>query len=205
MKHLRKTAAVILVLALVLALVSCGKKPLNVAANNNTAPEENVAPLPPGGEENDPTIDPDFGIGDKDDKKDPVARDVLVVYFSATGTTRALAERIAKSLGADIYEIVPQEPYTDEDLNYNDKSTRATVEQNDSDARPAIAGEELSLKPYTTVFLGYPIWWGAAPRIMSTFVENYSFGDILIVPFCTSGSSPIGSSAEDLEKITNGG
>ena len=128
-----------------------------------------------------------------------------MVYFSATGNTKALAERIAKILGADIYEIEPQEPYTKEDLNYNDRSTRATKEQNDSAARPAIAGEEISLKPYTTIFLGYPIWWGEAPRILDTFVEQYSFGDIMIVPFCTSGSSSIGSSAKNLEKHANGG
>ena len=206
MKHLRKTAAVLLALALVLALAACGKAPKNTANNNNNAAEpENVAPLPPGGNENDPTIDPDFGIEDPDDKKDPAAKDTLVVYFSATGNTKALAERIAKILGADIYEIVPQEPYTKEDLNYNDRSTRATVEQNDSAARPAIAGEEISLKPYTTIFLGYPIWWGEAPRILDTFVEQYSFGDIMIVPFCTSGSSSIGSSAKNLEKLANGG
>ena len=206
MKHLRKTAAIILVLALVLGIAACGKKQQNTSNANNTAPVENVAPAPVP-QENDPTIDPDFGIDDKDkDKeKDPVAKDTLVVYFSATGNTKSVAERIAKTLGADIYEIVPQEPYTTADLNYNDKSTRATQEQNDSSARPAIAGEDVALDSYTTIYLGYPIWWSEAPRIMCTFVENYSFGDIMIIPFCTSGSSPIGDSAKNLEKLANGG
>ena len=207
MRPLKKAILAVLVLALVLCLWACGKKPQNTNTANDTAPEENTAPVPSGSTENDPTIDPDFGIDDKDKDKDadPVARDTLVVYFSATGNTKAVAERIAKTLGADIFEIVPEEPYTTEDLNYNDKSTRATKEQNDSSARPAIAGEMVQLDSYTTIYLGYPIWWGEAPRIMCTFVENYSFGDILIIPFCTSGSSSIGSSAKNLEKLATGG
>ena len=105
----------------------------------------------------------------------------LVVYFSATGTTRGVAERIAALAGADLAEIVPAQPYTAEDLNYNDRSTRATVEQNTPDARPEIA-KEISLDGYTTVYLGYPIWWGQAPRILSTFVESHDFTGIT-VPF----------------------
>ena len=116
---------------------------------------------------------------------------ILVVYFSATGTTRGVAERIAALTGGDLAEIVPAQPYTAEDLNYNDRSTRATVEQNTPDARPEIA-DEISLDGYTTVYLGYPIWWGQAPRILSTFVESHDFTGITVIPFCTSGGSGAG-------------
>lgn len=126
---------------------------------------------------------------------------VLVAYFSATGTTKALAEYAADALEADLYEIVPEEPYTDEDLNYSDRNTRATVEQNDKNARPAITGSVENMEQYEIVFLGYPIWWGEAPRIVDTFMESYEFGGKTIVPFCTSGSSGIGSSATNLHGL----
>lgn len=129
---------------------------------------------------------------------------VLVAYFSATNTTRPLAEYIADGLNADLYEIVPEIPYTSADLNYNDSSTRATVEMNDPDARPAISGSVDNMERYDIVFIGYPIWWGQAPRIVSTFLESYDFDGKTIVPFCTSGSSGIGSSARNLHSLTDG-
>ena len=122
---------------------------------------------------------------------------VLVVYFSATGTTRGVAERIAALTGADLLEIIPAQPYTTEDLNYNDRSTRASAEQNTPDARPEIANDT-SLEGCITVYLGYPIWWGQVPRIMSTFVESHDFTGITVIPFCTSGSSDIGQSDDTL-------
>ena len=115
-----------------------------------------------------------------------------------------MAERIADNLNADIYEIVPEEPYTSADLNYNDSNSRTTVEMNDPDARPAISGGVEDMDRYTTVFIGYPIWWGDAPRIISTFLESYDFSGKTIVPFCTSGGSGIASSAASLEQLTNG-
>ena len=119
--------------------------------------------------------------------------DTLVIYFSCTGTTKDVAEKLANVTGADLYEIVRDVPYTDEDLNYNDRTTRASVEQNTPDIRPEIANE-ISLAGYETIYLGYPIWWGQAPRIMSTFVESHDFTGITVIPFCTSGSSDIGQS-----------
>ena len=100
---------------------------------------------------------------------------VLVAYFSATGTTEGVAEHIANGLNADIYEIIPEEPYTDADLNYNDSNSRSTIEMNDKASRPAISGSVENMEQYDTVFIGYPIWWGEAPRIVSTFVESYDF------------------------------
>ena len=130
--------------------------------------------------------------------------DVLVAYFSATGTTRPLAEYAAEILNADLYEIVPAEPYTAEDLDYGNSDSRTTREQNDPDARPAISGAVENMEQYDTVLLGYPIWHGQAPRIISTFLESYDFTGKTIVPFCTSHSSGIGSSASALESLTSG-
>lgn len=129
----------------------------------------------------------------------------LVVYFSATGNTKSIAESIADGLSADIYEIVPKEPYTDADLDYNDDNSRSTLEMNDSSARPEISGTIENFEQYDTIFLGYPIWWGDAPRIMDTFVESYDFTGKTVVPFCTSGGSGIGSSADTLEKLAGTG
>lgn len=129
---------------------------------------------------------------------------ILVAYFSATGTTKGVAEKIAEGLLADIYEITPQDSYTEADLNYNDNNSRSTKEMNDPDARPEIAGSIENMDQYDIVFVGYPIWWSDAPRIVSTFMENYDFSGKTIIPFCTSGGSGIGSSAANLESLTSG-
>lgn len=129
---------------------------------------------------------------------------VLIAYFSATGTTKGVAEHIANGLNADIYEIVPEDSYTDADLDYNDNNSRATIEMSDPDVRPVISGSVENMEQYDIVFIGYPIWRGEAPRIISTFVESYDFSGKTIVPFCTSGGSGMGSSAANLEELTNG-
>ena len=123
---------------------------------------------------------------------------VLVVYFSATGNTKGVAEKIASITGADTYEIKAAQEYTDDDLNWNDSNSRSTKEQNDLAARPEIGSDAISLDGYSTIYIGYPIWWGEEPRIMDTFVENYSFDGITMIPFCTSGSSEIGRSGQNL-------
>ncbi|MDO4851073.1 MAG: flavodoxin [Actinomycetota bacterium] len=129
----------------------------------------------------------------------------VVVYFSATGTTRGVAQKIAAATGSDVYEIVPAEPYTSADLDYNDSSSRTTIEMADSSARPALAGDPIDLSAYSTVYLGYPIWWGDAPRIMSTFVESVDLDGKTVIPFCTSGGSGIGGSAKTLEQQAGAG
>ena len=128
-------------------------------------------------------------------------KDILVVYFSCTGNTRLVAEQIANSVKADLYEIKPQIPYTSADLIWSNSSSRATREQTDSSSRPVISGNMKNMKQYKTVFLGYPIWFGQAPKIIYTFLESYDFSGITIIPFCTSGSSPIGSSASNLHRL----
>ena len=130
--------------------------------------------------------------------------DVLVAYFSATGNTENIAEHLVSILDADLYEIVPQVPYTYEDLDYSNSDCRANREQNDPTVRPAISGGVEDLEDYEVIFLGYPIWWGDAPKIISTFLETYDFDGKTIVPFCTSGSSSIGGSVSDLEALTDG-
>lgn len=118
----------------------------------------------------------------------------IVVYFSCTGNTKAVAEEIAAQTGSDLQEIVPEEPYTEEELNYNDDSCRANVEMNDPESRPAISNTIENLSDYDTIYIGYPIWWGSLPRIMNTFFDTYDFSGKTIVPFCTSGSSSISQS-----------
>ena len=130
---------------------------------------------------------------------------ILVAYFSCTGTTEGIANHIANILDADTYKIEPVQPYTTVDLNYNNSSSRANKEQNDPTARPEILGSIPDIDKYDAIFIGYPIWWGEAPKIIYTFFESYDdFSGKMIIPFCTSGSSPIGSSAQNLHTLTSG-
>ena len=125
----------------------------------------------------------------------------LVAYFSCTNNTKRIAEYIAAASGADLYAITPETPYTFEDLNYGNRSSRATAEQNDPAARPAIIGTVSNMEDYDVVFIGYPIWWGKAPMIIQTFMESYDFTGKTVIPFCTSGSSPIDNAVSN--KLTN--
>lgn len=129
-----------------------------------------------------------------------VSTKTLVVYFSCTGTTELVAEYITEILGADSYQIVPENPYTEADLAYYTNG-RADQEQDDPDARPAISGGVANMDAYDTIILGFPIWHGQAPRIISTFLESYDFSGKTIVPFCTSHSSGVGSSADNLHSL----
>lgn len=129
---------------------------------------------------------------------------VLVVYFSCTNTTKGIADRIVETTGAAAWRIEPEVAYTSEDLNYNDSSSRANREQNDPSARPAIKGKCDALADCNVVFLGYPIWWGMAPKVIYTFLESHDLTDKTVVPFCTSHSSGVGSSDTDLHRLTTG-
>ena len=128
----------------------------------------------------------------------------LIAYFSATNTTEGIANSLKAVLpDADLYDIVPETPYTSADLNYGDNSSRTTREQNDASARPAISGKVENMEQYDVIFLGYPIWWGQAPKIISTLLESYDLSGKTIIPFCTSGSSGIGSSATNLHSLAS--
>lgn len=122
----------------------------------------------------------------------------LVVCYSATGTTKAVAQRFAKLADADFYEIKPQKAYSSADLNWRDPDSRCCRENGDPASRPALADHNARVESYDVIFVGYPIWWGAAPRVVNSFLESYDFGGKTVVPFATSGGSPIGNAAEYL-------
>lgn len=124
----------------------------------------------------------------------------LVAYFSATGVTKGAAEKLAEVTGGDLYEIQPEVPYTDADLDWQDKQSRSSVEMADLSSRPAIKGKVENLDDYDTVFIGFPVWWYTAPTIINTFIETNDLKGKTVIPFCTSGGSSIKKSAEDLKK-----
>jgi len=129
----------------------------------------------------------------------------LVAYFSASGTTKKLAERIANEKGFDIFEIEPKEKYTNEDLNWMDKNSRSSKEmKDDRSIRPEIVKKDLDLSKYDTIYLGFPIWWYIAPTIINTFLESYDFSGKRIVLFATSGGSGFGKAVDNLKGSASG-
>lgn len=128
----------------------------------------------------------------------------LVAYFSASGVTKKAAKRLAKAAGADLFEISPAVPYTDADLNWTDKKSRSSVEMKDPASRPEIGEVCPGMEDYDTVFVGFPIWWYVAPRIITTFVESYDFTGKTMIPFATSGGSGMGRTVEELKKLCPG-
>lgn len=123
---------------------------------------------------------------------------ILVAYFSASGVTAKTAERLAEAAGADLYEIKPEIPYTQADLDWTNKKSRSSVEMSDPKSRPAIAGKVLGMESYDTIFVGFPIWWYVAPTIINTFLESYDLTGKTIIPFATSGGSGMGKTNEKL-------
>lgn len=123
----------------------------------------------------------------------------LVAYFSASGVTAKVAETLAEAIGADIFEIAPETPYTNADLNWMDKKSRSSVEMSDPSSRPAIAETRDNMGEYDTVFVGFPIWWYVAPTIINTFLESYDMTGKTIIPFATSGGSGMGKTNEKLQ------
>lgn len=180
---MRKKLSVLLVLCLILGLTACSGGNAEETAETDSAAETAAE---------EQTEAPESEEGSS-------GSETLVVYFSATGKTKGVAEKIASITGADTYEIKAAQEYTDADLDWNDSDSRSTHEQNDPDARPEIGSDPVSLDGYKTIYIGYPIWWGEEPRIMDTFVESYDFGGITMIPFCTSGGSGIGRSGQNLE------
>ena len=133
-----------------------------------------------------------------------MADKTLVAVFSASGVTKRVGEEIARAAGADFYEIVPKEVYTSADLDWMNKRSRSSIEMNDPSARPEINGRVNDMASYNTVIIGFPIWWGVAPRIIDTFLESYDFSGKKIAPFCTSGGSGVGRSDIALHKDVKG-
>lgn len=135
----------------------------------------------------------------KTEDKAEVKGKTLVAYFSATGTTARAAQQIANETGGELYEIAPAQPYTAVDLDWNNKQSRSSVEMNDPKSRPALKAKKADIGSYDTVYLGYPIWWGVAPRIINTFIESHDLRGKRVLPFATSGGSGIERSVEELE------
>lgn len=128
----------------------------------------------------------------------------LVAYFSATGTTESLARALAVASGADVVEILPEVPYSAADLDWTDRTSRSTLEMKDSSARPAISTCVPNMADYDVVFVGFPIWWGEAPRVCQTFLEGYDLAGKTVVPFATSGGSGIGGAHRALAASAKG-
>lgn len=183
------TLLIVLILIVIFSLVGCNQSETVETQSVTSASENQTTAMEEGAD----------GKSDKESKRENKSN-ILVVYFSVTDTTKGIAEDAANILDADLYEIVPEEPYTDADIDYN-TDCRANREQNDTFSRPEIVGSIENFSQYETVILGYPIWHGQAPRIISTFLESYDFTDKTILPFCTSHSSGIGSSASNLHAL----
>lgn len=195
---MKKFLALFLALAMMFALAAC-------AGSNNGTTEDQATQAP------DPTAEPPAEPTAEEEtpaeaeaptQAEETGGKILVAYFSATNNTAGVAQKLADGLGADLYEVVPEQPYTSEDLDYGNSKSRSSVEMDDPSARPAISGSVENMEQYDIVFIGYPIWWGEAPRIMSTFVESYDFSGKTLVAFCTSASSGFGSSDSALKSAT---
>ncbi len=128
----------------------------------------------------------------------------LVAYFSASGVTAKVAENLSEAIGADLFEIKPEVPYTKADLNWMDKKSRSTIEMNDLSFRPAVAEKRDNMDVYDTIYVGFPIWWYIAPTIINTFLESYDLTGKTIIPFATSGGSGMGKTNENLAPSCKG-
>ncbi|MCD7742236.1 MAG: aldo/keto reductase [Ruminococcus sp.] len=194
---MKRAAYILVFLCIAVALVACSSE-----GNDSSSVFESSADLTESSQaqsnaEKESEKNEDEGSNEAND----AGTNILVAYFSCTGTTEQIASYINLETDSDIYEIIPKIPYTEEDLDYTSSDSRTTIEQNDSTARPEIEDPISDIDEYDVIFLGYPIWHGQAPRIISTFLESYDFAGKTIIPFCTSHSSGIGSSAENLHDL----
>ena len=208
---MKKFVTILLALVMVFALAACTGNTESTENNGNTgssqkAEDQSATPSEVGNESDKsgetPYSNSDDTVSEPD--KEPDGSKILVAYFSATNNTEGVAQKLADGLSADLYEITPEQPYTDEDLDYGNSGSRSSVEMNDPSARPAISGSVENMEQYDVIFVGYPIWWGEAPRIMSTFIESYDFSGKTVVAFCTSASSGFGNSDSALRSAAGG-
>lgn len=188
---MKKVITVLISLLMILSLAACGN-----SASQTRQPSTEEKPAAGTMNSEKPAENTDISEGQTNESENPENPDipeeqgtkVLVAYFSATNTTEGVAEHIANGLNADIYEIVPEEPYTDADLNYNDNNSRTTIEMNDPDARPAISGSVEDMEQYDIVFIGYPNWWYSAPMAVFSFLEENDLSGKRVVLFCSHGT-----------------
>lgn len=198
---MKKFISLITVFTLLFCLAACGSN--QAASERNTSQQPSDATQNQPSESNNTSAAPDSSKGtapsESEMTKEEGKTKTLIVYFSCTGNTKAVAEKIVALTGADVYEIVPQTPYTNADLNYNNSGCRANKEMNDPSARPAIGSKAVDISSYDTIIIGYPIWWGTMPRIINTFLDRYDLSGKTILPFCTSGGSGISKSVSDIK------
>ena len=128
----------------------------------------------------------------------------LVAYFSATGTTGSVAQKLAQAIDADLYAITPKTPYTTADLNWNNSASRSSIEMKDKTSRPELANKDADIKSHDVIFIGFPIWWYVAPTIINTFLESYDFTGKTIILFATSGGSGFGKAVQELQSSAPG-
>lgn len=128
----------------------------------------------------------------------------LVAYFSASGVTKGLAQKVASATGGDLYEITPAIPYTDADLDWRNSKSRSSIEMKDKSSRPEIVGKVENMADYDTIYIGFPIWWYVAPTIINTFMEQYDLKGKTVIPFATSGSSGMGNTNAELAPSCKG-
>ena len=193
---MKKITVVLIAIMLIFVVAACADG-TNSVTTDNMASAGTTEPSSDAADET-PQSEADSEQSQTSDRSAENGSSVLVVVFSATGTTKGVAEKIAAIENADLYEIKAAQEYTSADLNWNDSNSRTTIEQNDKSVRPEIGSGEISLDGYDTVYIGFPIWWGEEPRIMDTFVESHDFDGITVIPFCTSSSSGIGRSGQNL-------
>ena len=205
----KRSVRVLALLAVVFVIAGCsGAGNLSETAGN-PAPAEGAddeelgaEDAEPGGDDEDlGAEDAELGGDDESPADEGGSGKAAVVYFSATGTTEETARMIAREAGADIFEIVPETAYTKEDLDYHNDGCRANKEMEDDFARPAISGNLSGVSEYDIIYLGHPIWWGTAPRIIQTFLESCDLSGKTVYTFCTSGGSGIEKSVEDLQEM----
>lgn len=189
---MKKILALLMTALLVFSLVACAKDNTESTTSSSESTADNATESAPESESNN----------DTSSEKKP-----LIVYFSATGSTKKVAEYIAEETGGQLYEVVPEEEYTSDDLNWNDKNSRVSREHDDETLR-TVKLKETSVpdwESYDTVYVGYPIWWGIAAWPLSAFVAANDFSGKTVIPFCTSASSGLGDSAKLLEEAAKGG
>ncbi len=172
----------------------------SAAMESGVGPENGAVSESSAAAENDTVAENSLAAETSELPAGEASADTLIIYFSCTGNTKAAAEEIQRQTGADMFEIVPEIPYTAEDLNYNDDDSRANQEQSDDSARPAISGSIDNFDSYEIVFVGYPIWWGTLPKIVNTLLDTYDFSGKTVIPFCTSGGSGIGTSVSAIRE-----
>lgn len=200
---MKKVFAILLIVTMLFPLAACG----HANSEPDNSPSTTMSSTPSEPITQPDSAEPADGSPSTADSNTPTEPSdsgtrVLIAYFSATGTTKKIAEYAAEATGADLYEIVPAEPYTSDDLNYNNSDCRANTEMSDPSSRPAIDGNVENMSDYDIVFIGYPIWWGETPRIVSTFVESYDLSGKTVVTFSTSGGS--GHSDSNIKELVSG-